>query len=59
MFVNSITTREKKYLNKTSDNPFQIRVGGYESDERSPFSHRETPKQPEHVSLSGIVVVRK
>ncbi|KAI4250826.1 MAG: hypothetical protein L6R42_008613 [Xanthoria sp. 1 TBL-2021] len=38
MFVNSITTRETKYLNKTSGSPFQIRVGGHKRDERSTFS---------------------
>ncbi|KAL8853756.1 MAG: hypothetical protein Q9221_001399 [Calogaya cf. arnoldii] len=39
MFVSSISTQEKRYLNKIPGSPFQVRVGGDERDEHPPFSH--------------------
>ncbi|KAL8659981.1 MAG: hypothetical protein Q9226_000144 [Calogaya cf. arnoldii] len=62
MFVNSITTQEKKYLNKISGSPFQIRVGGDERDEGPPFSHRlfSSPEMMEVIVWSresNLVVV--
>ncbi|KAL8998800.1 MAG: hypothetical protein Q9169_002250 [Polycauliona sp. 2 TL-2023] len=62
MFVNSVTTREKKYLNKISGNPFQIRVGGNKTDEHSDFSHHIL-SSPEKIGVvlwsreSNLIVV--
>ena len=62
VFVNSITTREKRYANKTTGQPFQIRVGGDKTNENSSFSH-QVFSSPEKIGVvlwsreSNLIVV--
>ncbi|KAL8673253.1 MAG: hypothetical protein Q9168_002330 [Polycauliona sp. 1 TL-2023] len=62
VFVNSITTREMKYANKTTGQPFQIRVGGDKTNEDSSFSH-QVFSSPEKIGVvlwsreSNLIVV--